>query len=457
MSTNTYVALATQTLGTAAASVTFSPIPAGYTDLVVVMGSLGMNSAGSAAKLRFNGDTANNYSNTLMYGNGSAAGSFRESNASNIRIYGGAVGPVANANNDNTIIHIQNYSNTTTNKTVLVRSNIPASETIAIVGMWRSTTAITSLNIASYNGTDLFTVGTTFSIYGIAATSVGAKATGGDIYTDASYYYHVFDANGTFTPTQSISADILVVAGGGGGGGGGSTNATGGGGGAGGLLYFGSQSLTATNYTCTVGAGGNAGSGYTSSQASNGVDSQFGALTLVKGGSGAAGWAVSTPTVGGSGSGGPGYSQNASRVGTSGTAGQGSNGGTGFNDGSAGGGGGAGVAGGSSASGNSSPAGTGGNGLSTYSSWGVATGIGESISGTYWYAGGGSGGAGYSGAQAAAGFGGGGQGGSTANTNGTSARANTGGGGGGAGAGNAGGATSGGNGGSGVVIIRYAK
>jgi hypothetical protein len=72
--------------------------------------------------------------------------------------------------------------------------------------------------------------------------------------SDGTYYYHMFPFTGTFTPTQSITADVLVIAGGGGGGGN-----WGGGGGAGGLLYFSSQSLTATGYTCTVGAGGTGG------------------------------------------------------------------------------------------------------------------------------------------------------------------------------------------------------
>jgi hypothetical protein len=367
------------------------------------MGSLGMNTTGSAGKLRFNGDTANNYSNTILYGTGSAAGSFRESNGSNIRIYGAAVGPVANANNDNTIIHIQNYSNTTTNKTVLVRSNIPASETIAIVGMWRSTTAITSLNIASYNGTDLFTVGTTFSLYGIAATSVGAKATGGDIYSDASYYYHVFDANGTFTPTQSISADVLAISGGGGGGG-----HIGGGGGAGGLLAFTSQSLTATNYTVTIGAGGNGGSNL--ANGAIGSSSQFGALTAPTGG----GYGANNTNVGGTGgSGGGGGGQTyGSVVDNNGaaTSGQGFAGGDGYNVGggenSAGGGG-----GGSGAVGANSiayQAGAGGAGSTTYSTWLSATGLG--VSGYIAAGGGGGADARGSASPAAGGTGGGGAG-----------------------------------------------
>jgi len=163
----TYEPIATTTLGSAAASYTFSSIPSTYTDLVLVIGNLGMNSAGSAAKLRFNGDTATNYSNTWLYGTGSAVGSSRESNNNNIRIYGFYSGPTGSGNNDNVICHIQNYSNSTTNKTVLVRGNLPQVELAAVVGLWRSTSAITSLTVASYNGTDLLNAGSTFTLYGI--------------------------------------------------------------------------------------------------------------------------------------------------------------------------------------------------------------------------------------------------------------------------------------------------
>jgi hypothetical protein len=64
MPTNTYVALATQTLGSAAASVTFSSIPATYTDLVLIT-SVQNNSGGNRAmQIILNADTATNYSGT---------------------------------------------------------------------------------------------------------------------------------------------------------------------------------------------------------------------------------------------------------------------------------------------------------------------------------------------------------------------------------------------------------
>ena len=80
----------------------------------------------------------------------------------------------------------------------------------------------------------------TFTSSGSFYTGFGiAKATGGNIYTDGTYWYHAFrSASGTFAPTQSLTADILVVAGGGGGGFASTQTGRGGGGGAGGLLFF---------------------------------------------------------------------------------------------------------------------------------------------------------------------------------------------------------------------------
>jgi hypothetical protein len=268
------------------------------------------------------------------------------------------------------------------------------------------------------------------------------KATGGTTSYDGTFWYHAFTSSGTFTPTQSITANILVVAGGGGGAG----VSGGGGGGAGGLLGFTSQSLTAQNYTVTIGSGGAGGS---NGGGNNGNNSQFGALTVAVGG-GRANSRGTNGTLGGSGGGGSATTDGGGTtiIGGPGTAGQGNTGGSGRHVSggyeSGGGGGGASEVG---ENGFSNATGRGGNGSSDYSSWGSATSTGENVSGTRYYAGGG---AGYN--SSTGGLGGGGKAGdfrSTADKNGL---VNTGGGG-------AAGQTnlhSGGTGGSGIVIVRYA-
>ena len=70
----TYTPIATQTLGSSAASVTFSSIPGTYTDLMLISFAQGQASGGdNRLVLQFNGDTATNYSSTYLIGNGTTA------------------------------------------------------------------------------------------------------------------------------------------------------------------------------------------------------------------------------------------------------------------------------------------------------------------------------------------------------------------------------------------------
>jgi len=165
---STYTPIATTTLGSAVTGYTFSSIPSTYTDLIIIVGNFGMSNAGSALRMRFNGSSASDYSDTFVLGQGSAASSNRESNADSIRVGGLAVGP-ATTNTDTIIINIQNYSNTTTYKTALIRDSSPNNEVGAVVGLWRQTSAISSISLVSYNGTHTLNAGTTLTIYGIAA------------------------------------------------------------------------------------------------------------------------------------------------------------------------------------------------------------------------------------------------------------------------------------------------
>jgi hypothetical protein len=163
----TYIPLATQTLSSAAASVTFSSIPATYTDLVVVVSGQ-VASVGTVLKIQFNSDTATNYSMTELYGTGSSAASARRTSQTSIETSYNLVN-FDNGNIGNALINVMNYSNATTNKTVLARTNSPSATypgTVATVGLWRSTAAINSMTLfASAN----FSIGSTFSLYGIAS------------------------------------------------------------------------------------------------------------------------------------------------------------------------------------------------------------------------------------------------------------------------------------------------
>ena len=444
---NTYTELRTTTLGTATNTVTFDLTGvSGYTDLVLVMNALQTSPSVNQTRIRVGNssiDSGSNYSQTILYGNGTSALSARASNQTFID-FDYTAAPGVSGNPNTVIANFMNYSNTTTNKTILHRASQATSGTDAIVSLWRSTAAINLINVFTASGNN-WTVGTTFSLYGIANADQGAaKATGGIITEDSQYWYHTFGATSAFIPKQALTADILIVAGGGGAG---SSRAAGGG--AGGLFYSASNSLTSgTSYTCTVGAGGAGGGSGTGNRGTNGVDSSFTGLTTAVGGGGGAGAGQDALNGGGSGGG------SIDSTAATGTSGQGNNGGTGANYLAGAGGGGAGVVG-SNATNDTSP-GAGGNGVSTYSSWGLVTGTGQNVSGTVYYAGGGGGGKNSTGGTApAGGYGGGGAGTTGADSTGTPGTANTGGGG-GAGSNSTIG-VAGSAGGSGLVIVRYAK
>jgi len=154
---STYTPLATTTLGSASATVTFSSISSAYTDLVMIIQAT--TAAGNAMTYQLNGDsTTTNYSVTGVYGDGSSAGSYRSSNNT---LSGASAAPNV------AILNFQNYSNTTTYKTLLSRGNEINNDSRAVVSLWRNTAAVNQIVMGINGGT--YAAGSTFTLYGIAA------------------------------------------------------------------------------------------------------------------------------------------------------------------------------------------------------------------------------------------------------------------------------------------------
>jgi hypothetical protein len=160
---STYTPIATQTLGSAASSVTFSSISGSYTDLRLVYNGK-ITATNKDFRYQFNGDTSAVYSYTWLGGNGSSASSGRLSGSTYLAAYA-LVG--SSAQPATITIDMMNYSNTTTFKTALLRNSDAPSEVITYVGLWRSTSAITSITL--FPNTDQFATGSTFTLYGIAS------------------------------------------------------------------------------------------------------------------------------------------------------------------------------------------------------------------------------------------------------------------------------------------------
>lgn len=432
------VLIETKTVGAGGvATLEFTSIPQTFTDLYFTFSLRSSQAFASYATLyyQFNGSTSGYSSRDLfVFGtNSPASGSYTTGTVGGVTYgrMGDGQYPMANitANTFGSMsMYIPNYTGST-NKSWSIdssgESNSSSQEQALIAGLWSNTAAITSVKFADSGN---FVEGSTISLYGIKSASKSGKATGGVITYSGGYYYHTFTASGTFTPSQSISADYLIVAGGGAGG----TN-HGGGGGAGGYRAFTGQSLSATGYTVTVGAGGTGNL----TTPTSGSDSSFNSSTSTGGGVGCNGGGTNTGS-GGSGGGGS-YFQNGGAGNTPSTSpSQGNNGGNATgglaNDCGAGG-------GGASAAGAAfTTSGTGGNG-GAGTAW---------VNGTS-YAGGGGGGVRFTGTVGTGGTGGGGAGNTNGGT-GVAGTVNTGGGGGGGGGSNG----LGGAGGSGIVIIRYA-
>jgi hypothetical protein len=160
--------IATQTLTTSASSITFSSIPQGYTDLIIVTSAIANVTGADVFVTTYNGDTASNYSYTSLYGTGSAAGSYR---AGSVGIVLGWLSTYNSSEWSPSIFHFMNYANSTTYKTMLVRTNNATTTgglVEAAVGLWRSTAAITSINMRTVNGYAI-KAGSTFTLYGIKA------------------------------------------------------------------------------------------------------------------------------------------------------------------------------------------------------------------------------------------------------------------------------------------------
>lgn len=162
---STYTPIATTTLGSSAATITFSSISGSYTDLILIVSGTLTTAYDTSISMRFNDDSANNYSATYMYGTGSAAASGRNTNKPDIQ----ALGRLGSSTVGNAIVQVQNYSNSTTYKTVIGRGGVTSDTVFSTVGTWRSTSAITKIVIAPEGFTGSFASGTVATLYGILA------------------------------------------------------------------------------------------------------------------------------------------------------------------------------------------------------------------------------------------------------------------------------------------------
>lgn len=159
----TYTPLATYTTTAGNTTVTFSSISSAYTDLVLVgQAGIAVGAPDDIFAIRFNGSTTG-YSSTILKGSGTAPESYVVRGA-------GYLSMGRQGYNCGIVISLQNYSNTTTHKSVLGRLNVGdlTSGVTATTGLWSNTAAINSITIYEPAGSQ-FATGRMFSLYGIKA------------------------------------------------------------------------------------------------------------------------------------------------------------------------------------------------------------------------------------------------------------------------------------------------
>jgi hypothetical protein len=165
----TYEPIATTTLGSNTTQISFTSISGTYTDLILVANCGKKNNVANTINVRVNSDSGSNYSSTRLYNSGSGVASDRFSSNSNMYTQTVAYNSVESV----MTFMFMNYSNTTTYKTMLARqstSSLGDGGAAASVGLWRSTSAITSIQLElDFGSGNQFITGSTFTLYGIKA------------------------------------------------------------------------------------------------------------------------------------------------------------------------------------------------------------------------------------------------------------------------------------------------
>ncbi len=161
--TATYEKIATLSGSGSSDTLSLTSIPATYTDLVLVVnGSL--NTAANVY-MRMNNLSTAIYSQTVLSGDGSSASSYRHPSAGfGAFIYMG----YADAGITNYIIQFMNYSNTTTNKSIIHRHNNAGGQVSTSAMLWGNTAAINRIDLITSNGAT-WSSATRATIYGIKA------------------------------------------------------------------------------------------------------------------------------------------------------------------------------------------------------------------------------------------------------------------------------------------------
>lgn len=160
MTTPTYIALATTVLSSTTDQVTFSSIPSGYRDLIVVVSGTTTNITNTIIYL--NNDFSANYAYTDLYASGTSKSAANVASTSDPE-----VGRMS-TQKSNVVAHIMDYSSNL-KTSILGRASSGGDLIKMSATRWKNDAVVNRIDVVSRPSGRPFTVGTTLSLYGIEA------------------------------------------------------------------------------------------------------------------------------------------------------------------------------------------------------------------------------------------------------------------------------------------------
>jgi hypothetical protein len=163
----TYEKIQSTTLGAANNTITLSSIPGTYTDLRLVFnGKADPSNSPDYLAMRFNSDTASNYSSTVVRANGSTASSTRNIGDSFIFI---GFTTIDTSTPELHTVDIFSYAGPDYKACLTTSSKDLNGSGFVVRGveLWRNTAAITTITLSTPNIGKKFDIGTTVTLYGI--------------------------------------------------------------------------------------------------------------------------------------------------------------------------------------------------------------------------------------------------------------------------------------------------
>jgi hypothetical protein len=162
---NTFELISSYAATGSVSSISFTSIPSTYTDLVLKVSARTTHLSDDAVVIKFNGSSST-YSMRRLDGNGSSASS--DNNTTNIRGVTNDAGKTASTFGS-WEIYIPNYAGSTNKSASLdavSENNATAASAQLVAGLWSTTSAITQIDLTSFNAAN-FVIYTTAYLYGV--------------------------------------------------------------------------------------------------------------------------------------------------------------------------------------------------------------------------------------------------------------------------------------------------